>query len=336
MSEKHPRVSICIPAYNRADMVGLAIESALNQTYRDLEVVVVDNASTDNIRDVVASFDDPRLLFIQNEENLGLFGNFNRCIEVARGEFLHILHSDDYIDPDFTETCVRFFDEHPDVALTFTSAVIHASGKTLAVKFAESDQILEAPTGFSRLLRERCFITCPSVMVRASVYDEVGKYSLEYPYSSDFYQWLKISKIRDIAYIHDAVIHYRQGEHSESYRLLFESPLGYMDTLKIISQVLVDLGDERNTYSGAINGALRRYIGDCQYAGFTRGGTMKSFSPLLFSGLAWTACTLIEPQSISESLRKFGLLTVIPIAGILMSISIFRRFIGSVLNTDNY
>jgi len=99
MTEQSPSVSICIPTFNRSGMVERAIESALSQTYHDLEVIVVDNASDDNTEDVVASYADPRLKFFKNPKNLGLFGNFNRCIELSRGDLIHILHSDDYIDP---------------------------------------------------------------------------------------------------------------------------------------------------------------------------------------------------------------------------------------------
>ena len=86
-----PLVSICIPTYNRAGMIGRAIESALGQTHRNIEVIVVDNASSDNTDAIVAAYSDKRLTYIKNERNLGLFGNFNRCIELATGKFLHIL-----------------------------------------------------------------------------------------------------------------------------------------------------------------------------------------------------------------------------------------------------
>ncbi|MCQ1538468.1 glycosyltransferase [Methanocalculus taiwanensis] len=332
MSNNSPRVSICIPTYNRADMVVCAIRSALAQTYLDIEVVVVDNASTDNIEEVVASFEDSRLRFVKNKENLGLFGNFNRCIEVAQGEFLHILHSDDYIDPNFTETCVAFFDEHPNVVLTFSSSITHIQDRAIEGHYAEKDLIFPAPEGFQRLLHERCFITCPSVMTRKELYQQIGKYSLEFPYSSDYYQWLRISRVLDIAYIKDTRVHYRQGEHSESHRLLFTNPSGYLDTLKIFVQIIRDLGDDYPVYTSDLNCALRRYIGDCFYAGFTRGDGMKGIHPLLFTGLALTAWGLIRPKSLSEILGKVGFLAIINCSLVCFSISFLRRIIKKLFN----
>ena len=123
MNEQHPLVSICIPTYNRAGMVSKAIDSALAQTYTNVEVLVVDNASSDTIESLMAAYSDPRVKFHRNAHNLGMFGNFNRCIESAKGKYIHILHSDDYIDAGFTETCVAFLEAHPDVGMTFGSAL---------------------------------------------------------------------------------------------------------------------------------------------------------------------------------------------------------------------
>lgn len=326
-----PRVSICIPTYNRADMVGCAIASALAQTYQDIEVVVVDNASTDNIEEVVASFDDPRLRFVKNEENLGLFGNFNRCIEVARGEFLHILHSDDYIDPDFTETCVAFFYEHPNVALTSTSARLQLLNKTIQFTWAEKNTILPAPEGFRTLLRERSFINCPSVMVRRELYKEMGSFSLEFPYSSDYYQWLRIGLKFDVAYIRNVYVNYRQGEHSESYRLLFTTPSGYLDTLKIYIQMIADLNEDYPLFVNDLNVALRRFMKDCFFAGFTRAERMKGFHPSLFSGIALSAWSLNRPSSLYDMIVKTTDLLVISIAGICLQIPLTRRAIKRLI-----
>lgn len=326
-----PRVSICIPTYNRADMVGCAITSALAQTYRDIEVVVVDNASTDNIEEVVASFKDPRLRFVKNEENLGLFGNFNRCIEVAQGEFLHILHSDDYIDPDFTETCVAFFDEHPNVVLTFTSARLQLLNKTIESHWAKENTILPTPESFRTLLRERSFINCPSVMVRRDLYKEIGSFSLEFPYSSDYYQWLRIGLKFDVAYIRNVYVNYRQGEHSESYRLLFTTPSGYLDTLKIYIQMIDNLNEDYPLFVDDLNVALRRFMKDCFFAGFTRAGSMKGFHPSLFSGIALSTWSLNRPTSLYDLIVKTTDLLVILITWICLHIPFTRRAVKRLI-----
>ncbi len=312
-------------------MVGMAIKSALQQTFHDIEVIVVDNASTDGIEDVIRSFDDPRLRFFKNNENLGIFGNFNRCIDESCGEFIHILHSDDYIDTRFTELCVRFFDEHPDVMMTFTSACIQTPDLIQELKYADNDTIFKAPEGFRRLLLERSFIPCPSVMLRKDLYPKIGKFSLDLPYSSDFYQWLKIARSFDIAYIRDAVIYYRQGEHSESHRLLFLSPFGYFDALKIFMRLRDDLSGEIGLFAREYNAAQRRFIIDSAFAGFTRVDRMSNYHPSLFAGLAMSSWALLEVRTINDLFKKWMLLIFILGAGFLMHFSIVRNLAKHVL-----
>jgi cellulose synthase/poly-beta-1,6-N-acetylglucosamine synthase-like glycosyltransferase len=298
-----PLVSICIPTYNRAEMVGDAIRSALAQTYPAIEVVVVDNASTDRTAEVVASLQDPRLRFVRNESNLGLFGNFNRCIELARGSLVHILHSDDTIPPGFTQACVNLILAHPEVAMTFTPAVVQEAGVSPESVHGE-DRIFPPPEGFRAMLRDRGLVACPSVMVGKEVYAGTGPFSLEYPYSSDLYQWLKISRRHAIALVGGTHVSYRQGTHTESYRLLFESPLGYVDTARIFARVVGELGSDRASFTLELNLAITRFVKDCLYAMCTRRKQMQGASPSLLAGVARSGWALITPLSFRERTGK--------------------------------
>jgi len=86
MAEKAPKVSVVIPTYNRAHLVGRAIRSVLNQTYQDFEIIVVDDGSTDNTKEVVKSFNDPRIRYIRHEKNRGGSAARNTGIRAARGK----------------------------------------------------------------------------------------------------------------------------------------------------------------------------------------------------------------------------------------------------------
>jgi glycosyltransferase involved in cell wall biosynthesis len=275
---------------------------------------------------------------VKNERNLGLFGNFNRCIEVARGEYLHILHSDDYIDLGFTETCMAFFRAHPSVVMTSTRACIVCNEVIRDIPCSDTDFVLRAPEGFRRLVASRSFIASPSVMIRRDVYREVGSYSLEYPYSSDYYQYLKIARAHDIGFVRGACVYYRQGEHSESFRLLFSSPQGYMDMLRIFIQIQMDLGNDLGKYAADFHMAQHRFIYDSLFAGFTRADAMPGFSPWIFSGFALTCWTLEKPVSVSGWLRKFLDLLVILPAGLLMSWSPTRWMVRALFfsHSDGY
>jgi glycosyltransferase involved in cell wall biosynthesis len=118
-----PLVSIIIPAHNRESLIGASIESALDQTVRDFEVVIVDNASTDGTWQVCQSYaaKDKRVRVFRDPVNIGPVRNWQRCIQEARGQYGKILFSDDLIEPSFLEQTLRFMDD-PEVGFVFTAA----------------------------------------------------------------------------------------------------------------------------------------------------------------------------------------------------------------------
>jgi len=125
-------VTIAIPTFNRENFVRGAIESALANPRDDIEVLVIDNCSTDRTVEVARSYSDPRLKVVQNPSNLGLFGNFNRCLELASGRYLCILCSDDRIRPGFLDAAVLAMDAHPNVGLLTTQAqVLDVEGREI-------------------------------------------------------------------------------------------------------------------------------------------------------------------------------------------------------------
>ncbi|TMQ68383.1 MAG: glycosyltransferase family 2 protein, partial [Candidatus Eisenbacteria bacterium] len=112
-----PAITIAIPVFEREELVRKALESALRQPAADLEILVVDNASTDRTWEVLNSYRDPRLRLVRNERNLGLFGNFNRCIFLARGRYVTTLCSDDMLLDGFLEPARKLLDVDPEVGM---------------------------------------------------------------------------------------------------------------------------------------------------------------------------------------------------------------------------
>lgn len=121
-------VSILIPVYNRANLVGETIESARNQTYKNIEIVIVDNCSTDGTWELLQEFaqKDNRIRIFQNPENIGPVRNWKRCIDEAKGEYAKLLFSDDLIAENFIEETIKLF--HNDVA--FVISKIKVFGET--------------------------------------------------------------------------------------------------------------------------------------------------------------------------------------------------------------
>ena len=128
-------VSIGIPTYNRANSyLRCALQSAVGQTYRNIEIIVSDNCSPDNTESLVKEFNDPRIRYYRQKENIGPLNNRNFCLEQARGEYFVMLLDDDVIDDDFVSICMDALKCHhgePGVILT-GSRVIDAEGNMLS------------------------------------------------------------------------------------------------------------------------------------------------------------------------------------------------------------
>lgn len=116
-----PRVSIGMPVYNGAEWIRATIDSVLAQTYRDLELVISDNASTDATERICREYQqrDPRIRYFRNPSNVGVSGNFNKAFERSRGVFFKWSSCSDLIDPHFIERCVAVLEARPDVVLVF-------------------------------------------------------------------------------------------------------------------------------------------------------------------------------------------------------------------------
>lgn len=117
----HPRVSIGIPVYMGENFLETAIQSVLNQTYPDWSLVISDNASTDGTEAIARKYaeQDLRIHYHRNGVNLGAGANYNKCVELSDGEFFKWLAHDDWISPNYIETCVAALDANPDASVAF-------------------------------------------------------------------------------------------------------------------------------------------------------------------------------------------------------------------------
>lgn len=128
---KTPTVSIIIPTYNRARLVGRAIQSALDQTYQDFEVIVIDDGSTDNTEEIVKSINDPRIRYVRHSENRGGSAARNTGIKVAHGEYIAFLDSDDEWLPEKLQHQLKILREaDEEVGLVYSGFVrVYPDGK---------------------------------------------------------------------------------------------------------------------------------------------------------------------------------------------------------------
>ncbi len=130
-----PLVSIGIPTYNRANSyLRCALRSAVNQTYKNIEIIVSDNCSQDDTESVVKEFNDPRIRYYRQKKNIGPLNNRNFCLEQSRGEHFLMLLDDDLIDDDFVSTCMDAVRGHGEPGIILTGIrQIDSTGNVLSV-----------------------------------------------------------------------------------------------------------------------------------------------------------------------------------------------------------
>jgi glycosyltransferase involved in cell wall biosynthesis len=116
-----PLVSVVIPAYNQAEFLAATIRSVLNQTYQNFEVIVVNDASTDNTEEIIGQFDDPRLKYIAHEENRRLSATRNTGIKASKGEIIFLLDADDLFHPEKLQAHVEFLEKHPEISVSYNA-----------------------------------------------------------------------------------------------------------------------------------------------------------------------------------------------------------------------
>lgn len=113
-----PRVSVLIPTYNSAPFLDEAIQSVLDQTFADFELIINDNNSTDDTEEIAKKYlSDPRVSFYKNPANIGMAGNWNKLLAHAKGEYIKFLMSDDKFHPQLLEKFVPVMDQYPNVSL---------------------------------------------------------------------------------------------------------------------------------------------------------------------------------------------------------------------------
>lgn len=192
-----PRVSIVIPVYNRADCLGRTLESALAQTYRDFETIVVDDGSTDGTSELVARR-FPGVRLIRLERNAGPSVARNRGVAAARGALIAFLDSDDLWSPEKLAIHVADLDRRPDVVLSFSDVLRGPTGLDDAYS-AVSPYDPKAP--FGGFLEGNPVPTASAVVVRKESFEAVGGFDGRFRTGEDRDLWLKLAARGAVGYV---------------------------------------------------------------------------------------------------------------------------------------
>lgn len=209
------RVSVVIPTYNRARVLANSIDSVLAQTYKDFELIIVDDGSTDDTASMIEKYlADDRVKYIKLEKNAGVSNARNTGVENACGEWIAFHDSDDCWRPNKLEKQMAYLDEHPNCGMLYSAYEFHMPGE---------DEPIKVPGGFhtgnlvdSLLIRNR--VGAPTVVVNRELFIALGRFDLSYPALEDWDFAIKAAIATEVGYIDEVLVdaHYSEGSISRS------------------------------------------------------------------------------------------------------------------------
>lgn len=216
MTSFDPVVTVLMPVHNAEQYLGAAIESILAQTYRDFEYLIINDGCTDNSRQIITHYIDPRIRLVDNEGNLGLTATLNRGLSLARGRFVARQDADDISFPQRLVKQVDFLNLHPEVALVGTQGyIIDHEGNYLSFLVTALDMV--------SIRWRQCFdnsFVHSAVMFRKDVvWNELGGYNAQFSYCQDFELWSRLLQKYRAANLPDRLIKWRDHRQSMTVKM---------------------------------------------------------------------------------------------------------------------
>lgn len=211
---RNRRISVCIPTFNRAALLRLSIESVLRQSFKDFQLIISDNGSTDDTESVASSFGDDRLIYMRNASNLGIRGNWNRCLDLAKGEFIAILPDDDLMKPENLLEKVAVLDRDENVGLVHSKYdLIDGDGKVVRedTNWGHGpDRRCDATDGPDiTLIPMYNMVNTPTVVFRRACYEKLGSFSGDAGFAFDYEYWMRIAVYSKVAFLAKPLIQWR-------------------------------------------------------------------------------------------------------------------------------
>jgi glycosyltransferase involved in cell wall biosynthesis len=250
-------ISVVIPTYNRASFLKEAIDSVLSQTYRDFELIVVDDGSTDGTPELLLSYGHK--IKVIKKANKGPSASRNRGIKAAKGDWMAFLDSDDIWKPDKLEKQVQFIKDNPEIKICQTEEIWIRNGKRVNPRKKH-----EMHSGW---IYEQCLPLCivspSSVMIHRDVFEKVGLFDETMLACEDYDLWLRIAPHYPICLVREKLI-VKQGGHADQQSHVISS----LDLLRIKAMVksLESGGLNESQYEAALlelNKKCRVYGNGC-------------------------------------------------------------------------
>jgi glycosyltransferase involved in cell wall biosynthesis len=224
-----PTVSIIIPTYNRKLLIGRSVRSVLNQTYRNFELIIVDDASTDNTEEVVSSFNDERIRYVRHEENRGEAAARNTGIKAAKCNYIAYQDSDDEWFPEKLARQMELLENAPpEVGVIYTGFWKTENHRRAYIPFS---WVSQKNGDIHKELLKGNFIGSPVVLIKKECFDRMGLFDERLHNLVDWEMWLRISKQYHFRCVDEplAIAHYDSDNISDN-------PDSLIDALELVLQ----------------------------------------------------------------------------------------------------
>ncbi len=255
-----PLVTVIIPSFNNGAFIAMTIESILRQDVDELEIYIVDNASSDKTEAVVASYrNDPRIVFERNPTNIGVVANHHRALNLGTASYLAILHSDDVYEPGHLRRMIDALDANPGCGLAYTAfREINTAGGihgTPQHPGRIGHDYIGARNELADLLAFDNYILPSTTVFRRRLYNDVGGLDLQLHGAIDWDLWCRFAASgSDFVYFSSPGVLYRIHENQDSNRF-YNSPGPLLDHLRILEKFV--FGDLRARLCGRETDILR-------------------------------------------------------------------------------
>ena len=270
---QHPKVSVIVPNYNHAKFLPERIDSVLNQTFNDLELLILDDASTDDSHRVLARYyGKPCVRIVVNTRNSGsAFPQWNRGISLTKGEYVWIAESDDAADPRFLETLVPLLDERREVGVAYClSRLVDTEGREIGDSLNwtsdldparwKSDFFNEgADEVRTYLLRKNTIPNASAVLARRAVLDEALPVDASFKLCGDWLHWGKMLLRSDVAYVAEPLNRWRL--ESSNSRQMPPGVTEWNEGQRVIKYLAAALGLPESEQADALMKFAERCIG---------------------------------------------------------------------------
>ncbi len=205
-NSNNPEVSIIIPTYNRAHLIKRAIQSVLNQTYQNFEIIVVDDGSTDNTEEEVKNLNNQKIRYIRYNENKGAASARNTGIKVSRGEYIAFQDSDDEWFPNKLKRQMEVFKNAPlEVGVVYTGGWLIKNNERIYRPLFTTKQ--REGYIYKELLKGKGgFIAAPLAIVKKECFNRVGMFDERFSPLEDWELWFRISRYYEFKYIDEPLV----------------------------------------------------------------------------------------------------------------------------------